>query len=393
MRTESPARTSLPTRADLKALAQTTGPCLSILLPIHTTGTNHRTDGSRLHSAVRTAEIKLTELALTQEEVRAFLDPIQQTAELDLGDGETQGIAIYRSVDRTWHYRLPFPLQETVLLADRFYIRRLLNTRSEEMEFFLLALSQKHTRLIRCTLASSEEVKLPPSFPTNLDDFNQHSQPDHRLENRSSAGHKGKANTHAGMIVAFGTGSDSDHKDQYLHNFFREIDKQVHALTRDNPLPMVIAGVDYEIALYHELSEYPALVDGGVQGAPDGLKGGELHARALEVLRQYNQNRADKGLAHYVRAGGERIATALPDTLRAALEGRVLHLFLADDARRLGTLDEDTCEVREQTGPDADGEDLLNTAALQTIAHGGEVFVLPRAKMPGESDVAAMLRF
>ncbi len=395
MRTDNPVSTPLPNRADLKALAQATCPCLSIFLPVHTTGTNRRPDYSRLHSAIRAAEDKLGALALSPEEVEAFLDPIRKIAESDVhqGNGETQALAIFRTPERIWHYRLPLPVPETTVLANRFYIKPLLKTRSEELDFYLLALSQKHTRLNHCTAATSEEVQLPPSFPTNLAEFNQHSQPDHRLENRSFAGQKGKSGPRAGMIVAFGTGTDNDSKDEYLHHFFKEIDKQLHAFARTNALPLVVAGVDYEIALYHEVSEYPALVDGGVQGAPDGLKGDELHARALEVLRRYNESLADKALAQYEKAGGDRISMVLSKVLRAAVDGRVLYLFLADGARRFGTFDEDTGDVWELRDAELSGEDLLNTAAVQTIAHGGEVFMLGREKVPGEADAAAMFRF
>jgi len=38
-------------------------------------------------------------------------------------------------------------------------------------------------------------------------------------------------------------------------------------------------------------------------------------------------------------------------------------------------------------------EDLLNTAALQTLLHGGQVFGLQRQDMPEKAEAAALLRF
>ena len=38
-------------------------------------------------------------------------------------------------------------------------------------------------------------------------------------------------------------------------------------------------------------------------------------------------------------------------------------------------------------------EDLVNAAALETIAYGGEIFVLEPDQVPGESQMAAVLRF
>jgi hypothetical protein len=39
------------------------------------------------------------------------------------------------------------------------------------------------------------------------------------------------------------------------------------------------------------------------------------------------------------------------------------------------------------------GADLLNTAAVQTVRHGGEVQVLPAASMPGGGPICAVFRY
>ena len=38
-------------------------------------------------------------------------------------------------------------------------------------------------------------------------------------------------------------------------------------------------------------------------------------------------------------------------------------------------------------------EELLNAAAVETIAHGGEVYALPLEEMPDSNPLAAILRF
>jgi hypothetical protein len=195
--------------------------------------------------------------------------------------------------------------------------------------------------------------------------------------------------THPGQIVSFGTGSDSDQKDHYLRNFFNAMDLELQSFLRDRPLPLILAGVDYELAVYHSISEYSPLVPGGVQGAPDGLKGGELHERALEVLKTYNSTRADRALSQYEKGARSRIPRSLEEVVPAAFDGRVLHLFVAEGFHELGAFSEQTREVSRR----ADGDDLVNMAAMQTLAHGGDVYLLPRARVPEQSQVAALLRF
>jgi len=384
----------MATRSDLKTLAQENSTCLTMFLPLGPTVAASGDRSLHLKSALLTAGGKLGGLGV---EPAPFLERAEEIGRGCVqADGAAQSAVIYCSKNHASCFGVPEPLPETVLVGDSFYVIPLLKSVQNEHEFYVLALSQKHTRLIHCTLTESSEVELPPSVPRNLFDFNQHAQPDHRLENRSQGGQQGKPHaSHPGVAVAFGTGSDADQKDEYLYHFYNEIDKQLQALLRSNPLPLVIAGVDYEIALYHRVSEYPALVADGVHGAPDGLKGAELHARALKVLEGYTTERIDKALAQYEKAGGERMSTAVPEIVKNAFDGRVLYLFLSEGATHAGRFDESRREVYETPGKQSSprNDDLLNTAALQTITHAGDVFILPPDKMPGQCEAAAMLRF
>jgi hypothetical protein len=46
-----------------------------------------------------------------------------------------------------------------------------------------------------------------------------------------------------------------------------------------------------------------------------------------------------------------------------------------------------------QVTSEGEGEDLLNIAALQTFAHGGEVWVTTPERVPGQGAVAALFRY
>jgi hypothetical protein len=380
-------------RNSIKEWIAHTGPCLSIVLSNGRTRYDNQEQRGAIRHAMEVGKAKLAEAALSEQEIATFLNPVRDALESRTEISKDSAVAVYRSVEGLWDFDLPYAADPVVRLDNHFWIRPLFRLLEESTEFYILALSQKHTRLIRCTSSTAEEVDLPDSVPKNLFDFNQHAQPDHRLENRAQGGQVGKRGPHVGMVVAFGTGSDADQKDEYLHHYFKEIDKQLNVVLRPDPLPMVVAAVDYEVALYHRVSEYPMLVEGGVHGAPDGLKGGELQARALDVLQGYNGRRADKALADYEKAGAERMTTTLTETLRRAYDGRVLYLFIDEKARQFGTFDESTLEVKISSDEQKPAEDLVNLAALQTILHAGEVFSLPGDKMPGKCSIAAMLRY
>lgn len=77
------------------------------------------------------------------------------------------------------------------------------------------------------------------------------------------------------------------------------------------------------------------------------------------------------------------------EVLRAAWEGRVSHLLVAEGAAFRGAWNAGTGEIDEANPR----EDLLNAAALRTVLDDGQAFVLPRQEMPGGQDVAAVLRY
>src|SRR5438067_2422574 len=54
--------------------------------------------------------------------------------------------------------------------------------------FYILALSQKNMRLLRCTLDSSEEVPLNSELVSSFDAYMNTAKPDHNRLNKTSAG-------------------------------------------------------------------------------------------------------------------------------------------------------------------------------------------------------------
>lgn len=260
-------------------------------------------------------------------------------------------------------------------------MRPLIAAYSAHSRFYLLALSHKHVRLLRCTEHSSDEAPLPGSTPTNLEQSMQTAQPGHVLDNRSTGGPS------AGSMkgVLFGTSTGRESSDEYLFNFFRQVDRGVQAVLREEGAPLVVAAVEYELALYHRASTYPHLVEDGVHGAPDGLKGGEMHRRALKLMR----DRPSGPLAQFrALSDSGRASSTIKEVIGAAYEGRVAHLFLRDGAEYRGDFD----EIRRLVKRSGD-EDLLNEAAIETLLHGGEVAVPGPDKIPDGAEAAALFRY
>ena len=95
----------------------------------------------------------------------------------------------------------------------------------------------------------------------------------------------------------------------------------------------------------------------------------------------------------FEQLGPERTSLSLKEIVKAAWDGRVLDLFVARGAKEMGNFDEATHRVRTHADDRPGDEDLINAAAVQTINHAGNVFVLPRNKIPHGSQIAAVMRY
>jgi hypothetical protein len=79
--------------------------------------------------------------------------------------------------------------------------------------------------------------------------------------------------------------------------------------------------------------------------------------------------------------------------VKAAKFGQVETMFIPLNEQKWGRYDAENNEVILHSDPGPDSEDLLDLAAAETLLNSGEVFAVPRSQLPGNGDLAALLRF
>ena len=374
---------------DLKPMLASEGPCLSVFM---------QQSGAPVKQGVKINTLEWRELlrgveAKIQQYGAKGRELLETVSDWDAiaPDTESEGksVAVFRSPDTFRVSWLDEPVKSRAVAGPHFYVRPMLPELTRDKTFYILALSQKNVRLLRCTSRSSEEVALSAATATSFDAYMNSAKPDHVLDNRSSAGPA--AGTSKGVM--FGTSSDREDKDEYLTHFYQQIDRGVNEGLRGKTQPVVLAGVEYEIALYKTLSKYPHLAEEWVEGAPNSLKAGEMHARALDAISRCYEKKVDGALAEYNHRVGGGGSNRLKEIIPAAHEGRVLTLLVSDSLETPGAFDESTYTVKGRETGTAEDEDLVNDAAVQTILHAGQVYVVRNGKMPNGAPLAAIFRF
>jgi hypothetical protein len=340
----------------LRGLASAAPPCISIVL---------------LESEARDARIAFKEAlaqvraqlaaSASRHDIASLLDPLELAAKDAIDSSKEPATFIFlRSPDVCESYRSRYLVGQPVsAVGECFQLRPLLALAGKRLEFYILALELNDTRIFKCT----DQICEPARFPKN-------------------------AGTEAAGFVPGASQSslraepvhDRDHPENHLGHFYREIDRDVNALLKDGHPPLVVVGVEHEVALFLRLTTYPACVQPGIHGLPGQLGQNEMYRQALELVRSVTPGPAHRELENFDKlVGTGHASTDVQEIVRAASTGRVEHLFLVENGAVPGAVE--------------GGADLLDTAIVQTLRHGGDVQTLSDTSMPSRGPVCAIFRY
>lgn len=374
---------------DLRGLAETKGEhCVSMFLPTHRSGDQTAQDPIRFRNLLTTASRELRALGLRStsaeshlQQARALLDDTDFWAHLEAG------LAIFVDPVATRTFRLPDPVDELVVVADRLHLKPLLPSVTTGELYYLLALSQGRVRLLRGSRFGVSELDLgaiPDSLATALlfDDREAQLQ-----------GH-GAGRVGTGQVTAtfHGHGVGKDTRDADLTRFLGAVDGGVGQVIPDRSVPLVLAGVDYLVAGYRGVSDYPNLVGPAISGNPEMMSADDLHVRAWPLVEPVFEESRRRAQAAFL-AGTDLTSRRLDETVVASKHGRVASLFVPVGIQRWGVFDVERQLVIEHQDRQPGDRDLLDSAAIETLAHGGEVYAVAASEVPGDGPVAAVMRF
>ena len=169
--------------------------------------------------------------------------------------------------------------------------------------------------------------------------------------------------------IFHGQGLGKDDPKDDIKRYFRLIDAGLHEILKDERAPLVLAGVDYLLPLYREVTEYPHVMPDGVVGSPERVSTEELHARAWEIVTPLFDRDCESAKARYLAVADTPTGTAdVKRAIRAAHQGRVETLFVAVGKHLWGTWDETTEAIHIHEAPEPGDLDLLDAAAAQGLA-------------------------
>lgn len=369
-------------------IAVTAEPCVSIYLPTHRAGLDYRKDPILLKNLLREAETQLHAAGLSRDEIGEMLAPARSL----IGDEgfwkhRGDGLALFLTTDGMMTFSLPTRVRELAVVNRRFHVKPLLPLLSGDGRFWVLTLSQKQVRLWEGARDGLREVDLH-AIPASLRDALGYDFEQKSLQFRGARVGIGRG------AMFYGGGEGEESVKQEIEAFFRVVDDGVRKLIGDGRGPLVLAAVDYEMAMYRQISKVADIVEGGISGNPEAVDAGTLHRRAWELVAPRFVEARQRARDRYadLSASG-RVTVELDEILPASLDGRIETLFVALGRRRWGHYDAEARSVAETGEQGAGVDDLLDLTSVQALIHGAVVYAVEPTEVPGGGDVAAIYRY
>ena len=376
---------ALPTAATVAAFASLEGPCITWIVPDRHPGAPEGTIDAEIKHLVQMAEDQAKESPATRwpADIAGAARVIRDALAQDRGRPENGGPGIAACLSKSGFASVRLHgVNEHVRLGTYPYVMPLIIPAFAVRDLFVLNLNAKKVHLYEYTNGACREVEIPAGVPTSADEAN------HGPVGPIASSNRTTASTSAGKVVGvrFGTGGERQSAGTRVERLCAELDRGLRPVL--NQKPLLLMGVREEIAAYRRVSAYDWLLDSEVDGNWDALGMAQLAQHAHRAsLDEYR--RVGKAVVAEAREMRDRTRASFDarEIMHAAREGRVHRLCVRADTEVMGPLPSTISKAKIHR------EDLANAAAVETLKHGGEIYILPQDMMPEAEPICAVLRY
>lgn len=302
--------------------------------------------------------------------------------------GRSLAAFIYDDQLKTYEFE-KVRFENRVNVSNRLFLMPLASLLHLDNRFYFLVLSGEHVQLYDISL---KEIRINPisgKLPDNIKDAVGYDVEQKSLQFRS-----GQEGTGEGMFHGQGAGTGEEKKKEY-EIFFRNIDQILTKYITDKSTPLVLGCVEKLFPIYKEVNSYPKLWDKYVQGNFDDAGKPELQEIADKVLGDMFKLEYQKATEEFEGMLSRRKASyQIEDIIPSALDGRIDSLIIQKGTDIYGTYDPTKNKVKVDAIDKTDNTSLLNKAAIETIEHDGDVYLVEEEDLPvNESRVNAVYRY
>ncbi|MEX2324006.1 MAG: hypothetical protein WEA29_09590 [Acidimicrobiia bacterium] len=362
-----------PTRSDLESLVdEASYPLVSIVIPTKRVSTGEA-ERIALKNAIREATERLSEEDLEREAMATLterLAAVQSSIDFTM---LTEGLAVFVSETDTTVFHLSFEPLPAVTVDSTYLLKPVIRQVNREQPYYLLALSEQHTRLWTGVRDRLEEIR-GDGFP---------------------AVHEGVG----GEIGApTGFGKRTSHlRDEGHRKFFREVVADFQSRLAQDSRPVVVAGVRRYHDFLGEIGGLGADIVGEILGNVDKVPEKDLGAQAWVAIEERQAAERDSWVeAAETAAGGGEAVRGLDDIYQSALAGRV-RLLVAESTYVVAATIDDSGHIHVDApetgvGP-GHADDAVDFIAAEVLRKGGDVRYVDDGTLSDLGRAVGILRY
>ncbi len=392
------------TNRHLMDLAQRPGPWVTLSMPLTGGGPLAKGDPIRYRNLVRRAGGLLDARGAEQARRDAMVAKLTRLGrKRGIFNTGALGLVVFASADGIEHWHMPLPLEEMAHLDERPFLEPLIPLVTDTVHFYVIALSQRHVRLLECNRFVARELPLPDGTPTRLEDaagwevrqdsLQYHAPHSGPLLGGHSRKHGTPVSGAGNRPIYHGHGAGKDDTDADLEKFVRELDKGLWKAIVHRSSPVVVAASEQLEPVFRAHTRLPNLVESFVHGNFERTPDTELHAKAWTLLEPRFSELVERAKSRLCDLLGTGVATTeVAQVVTAAADGKIDTLFVREGAHVTGSFDAATHRVHLGDGRDST-TNLIDRATTDTFLSGGKVYRLDAAHMPVDAEAAAIFRY
>ena len=362
---------------------------ISIYFPTSRIGGDVQQGPIRLKNELAKAEERLAKEGMRRTLAIDLLAPAAALVEDEAFWNERlDGVAVFLAPNFFRAVHVPFEVKELCAVGTHFQLRPLLNVLNDRTSAYILALEQGHVRLLHHGPRGIVSVAVD-DMPESVETFASHEHSGKQVQTHT-AGHAGQA----GSIIGHGSHDKGIEERDRLRRFCAAIDKALVRHLHSSETPVVLVGTQEVQDAFRLHSKLPHLVEKGVVCSPKVLDGNELWTKASPIIDADSDQIRQKALGRYREIVGTGFTSQqIEEILPAAMTGKVDILFANDAPPVWGRFDEAAGVALIHDEPADEDEDLINRAALATIANGGRVYPVNEEDLALTGPAAAIYRY
>lgn len=342
--------------------------CVTIIMNTHRTKPDNLKDVLNLKNLVKEARNRLLADESKRDAIK-LIDKLDTLVEKIDHSYNLESLVLFVNEDIDEYTRLPIAVENRVVIDHTFATRDLVRALHFEANYYVLVLSQQKVRLIEAFNDKViEEVGSP--FPVANTKF---------------------YSTNKAEL------SNASRQTNLIAEFFNRVDKEVNAVRKQNPLPVLICSEEANFHEYLKIADQKnSILNTYLNKNRLDEKDHAIVTEAWKIMKEYTKAKNRERKAELLKAvTANRFLSDINEIWKAVLEGRVQTLFIEKGLFQPAILENNVITpVAEEERENKEVIDDIYDEIIETnMDFGGDVVFLEKGELTKFNGFGAITRY